>query len=158
MRTHRPLAVLTLAASALCLSGLYPAPAAATDSLDTSKGVARSAFATEIRDREPVDPISTLPADQSLVFFFTELVGLEGETIVHRWEHDGEIQAEVRFEVRGPRWRVYSSKQLLPAWTGEWKVRVLRASGEVLHEDAFAYAPSEESSDDTPAALEPTDD
>ena len=36
-------------------------------------------------------------------------------------------------------WRVWSNKQLLPAWLGEWTVSVLSAEDEVLATESFTY-------------------
>jgi len=105
--------------------------------------VSRSAFTSEIADREPVDQITALDNDVTRIFFFSELMGLEGQTVVHRWEHDGEVLAEVPFEVRGPRWRVYSSKKLDPTWLGEWAVRVVDGAGNELSFDRFTYSKAE---------------
>ena len=112
--------------------------------------VARAQFTTGISDREPMDAITELGTDHTQVYFFTELTGLSGETITHRWEHGGETMAEVSFDVRGPRWRVWSSKQLQPGWTGEWKVSVVDGAGKVLVEKTFNYGAADA------AAMEPT--
>jgi hypothetical protein len=105
--------------------------------------VSRSAFTSEIADREPVDQITALDNDVTRVFFFSELVGLDGQTVVHRWEHNGEMLAEVPFEVGGPRWRVFSSKNLDPLWLGEWSVRVVDGAGNELSLDSFTYSKAE---------------
>jgi len=106
--------------------------------------VARAQFTTGISDREPMDAITELGTDHTQVYFFTELTGFSGETITHRWEHGGETIAEVSFDVRGPRWRVWSSKQLQPDWTGEWKVSVVDGAGNVLVEKTFNYGAAAE--------------
>jgi hypothetical protein len=106
--------------------------------------VARAQFTTGISVHEPIDAITELGTDQTQVYFFTELTGFSGETITHRWEHGGEMMAEVSFDVRGPRWRVWSSKQLQPGWTGEWKVSVVDGAGNVLVEKTFNYGPAAE--------------
>jgi hypothetical protein len=41
--------------------------------------------------------------------------------------------------VGGPRWRVYSSKELDSSWLGEWTVSVIDAYDRVLRKDAFQY-------------------
>jgi hypothetical protein len=102
--------------------------------------VSRSAFTTAIAEREPVDQITVLDNDTTRIFFFSELVGLEGQTVMHHWEHDGEVVAAVPFEVSGPRWRVYSSKTLDPLWLGEWSVRVVDGMGNELSLDSFTYS------------------
>lgn len=91
--------------------------------------VARAIFTTGIEDREPVDELAELPADAGQVYFFTELQGLEGRTVSHRWEYEGRVVAEVPFEVGGPRWRVYSVKTMSPELVGTWTVMVVDESG-----------------------------
>jgi hypothetical protein len=94
--------------------------------------VSRAQFTSAILDREPVDEITSIDSSTAKVFFFTELRDLEETTIRHRWIHGGEVLAEVEFKVRGSRWRVYSSKTLLPEWTKGWKVEVVAEDGAVL--------------------------
>lgn len=101
--------------------------------------IARSTFTTNIVDREPVDSITELSTASDRVYYFTELLGMAGQTITHRWSHNGEVVAEVSFNVGGPRWRVWSSKNLMPAWSGDWKVSVVNAAGEVLGGNRFTY-------------------
>ncbi len=131
--------VAALLGSLLAGACIATAPQAAEDQRTTEGRLERAVFATEIKDREPVDPVSSLPTNRGRVFFFTEIVGLEGHTIRHRWEYKGETMAEVEFDVRGPRWRVYSSKNLLPIWSGDWTVRVLDDSGRELGQTQLAY-------------------
>jgi hypothetical protein len=105
--------------------------------------VSRSAFTSAIADREPVDQVTHLDNDMTRIFFFTELSGLEGETVMHQWEHNGEVMAVVPFEVGGSRWRVYSSKSLDPQWLGQWSVRVMDGGGNELSRDSFTYTEAE---------------
>lgn len=95
--------------------------------------VIRSAFTSEISDREPIDTLNEISND-SKVYFFTELRDMSGQTAIHRWEHEGEVKAEVEFKVGGPRWRVWSSKSFNPEWTGEWKVSVVNGANQVINE------------------------
>ena len=105
--------------------------------------VARSWFTTAVVDLEPVDSISTLTNDHRRILFFTELRNLGGTTVIHRWEWNGTVMAEVPIEVGSARWRAYSSKQLDPVWLGEWKVTVVDRWGEVLAERHFSYVEAE---------------
>lgn len=105
----------------------------------SSGSVMRSAFTTRIDDREPVDDVSSLENDTQEVFYFTELRDMEGQTAKHRWKYQGEVMAEVEFDVKGPRWRVWSSKRFVPDWTGEWTVSVVNAADEVITEDTLQY-------------------
>jgi hypothetical protein len=101
--------------------------------------IARSAFTTEIENREPVNTVTKLDTDEHKIYYFTELKGMEGQQVTHRWEHNGKVMAEVPFQVGGPRWRVYSSKQLENDWTGEWKVSVVDGNGSTLGVNTFTY-------------------
>jgi hypothetical protein len=96
--------------------------------------VVRSAFTREIAEREPTENLQKLTNENGQVKFFTELRDMSGQTAIHRWEYDGKVVAEVEFNVKGPRWRVWSSKSLVPQWTGDWKVSVINGAGEVISE------------------------
>lgn len=125
---------LVLAGATLML----PMPAAAGP--DTAAGeVARAQFTREVVDREPVDTVVELPNDENRVLFFSELLGLQGQTVTHRWEYQGRVMAEVSFEVGGPRWRVYSEKSLMPQQTGMWTVMVVNEQGWPLRAEMFKY-------------------
>jgi hypothetical protein len=99
--------------------------------------VARSVFTTAIADREPVDTLQNIEAQEQKVYYFTELLDMQGQTATHRWEYNGEVIAEIAFEVKGPRWRVWSSKKLPPESLGEWKVSVLNSANEVINENTL---------------------
>ena len=120
---------LSVAVMALLLSGFAQADASL---------VARATFAAGIQDREPVSPSDVFVNEMSPVFFFTEIIGADGRTIVHRWTYQGAVMAEVSFKVKGPRWRIYSSKVLLPFWVGTWTVEVLENDA-VLGTWSFDY-------------------
>ncbi|KAF0192199.1 MAG: hypothetical protein FD165_824 [Gammaproteobacteria bacterium] len=105
----------------------------------TGGSVVRAVFTTMMRDREPMDDITKLGTDVGQVYFFTELGDMNGQRVTHRWQHNGDVMAEVSFDVRGSRWRVWSNKTLTPQLTGTWKVTVLDGSGGVVHEATFEY-------------------
>jgi len=112
----------------------------AADTTAKAKGeVARAAFAKAIEKREPVNKVERLRKGTEKVYYFTELRDMGGQTVTHRWLYDGEVKAEVQFDVGGPRWRVYSSKDLLPAWTGEWTVEVVNGNDRVVRQDTLVY-------------------
>ncbi|MEW8507685.1 MAG: DUF2914 domain-containing protein [Candidatus Thiodiazotropha sp.] len=106
--------------------------------------VARAQFATEIVDREPVDQVVKLDSQTTRIFFFTDLRNLQGRTVSHRWEFEGEVVSEVEFNVGGPRWRVYSAKSLNPDEPGKWTVFVVDESGWPLHASIFEHGVNEE--------------
>lgn len=101
--------------------------------------VARAHFTTGVVDREPQNAIRTLSNDNVEVFFFSEILDAAGATIIHRWEWNGRVMAEVPFEVGGPRWRIFSSKKLEPSWLGEWTVSLVDVAGTVLGRETLRY-------------------
>ena len=111
-----------------------PTPAAEAAS------VKRAQFTNGIENREPIDRISrTLPGwdyqeGAKPIFFFTEVSGLEGRTIYHRWELNGRVVSEIPFDVKSSlRWRVFSSKNIMPTMAGRWRVSVVDDLDNVLY-------------------------
>lgn len=120
-------------------------PEMLTEQSGFSRGsVMRSIFTNGIEDREPVDNMQATGNTANNITYFTELRDMSGQTAKHRWEYKGDVVAEIEFNVRGPRWRVWSSKALLPEWEGEWKVSVLNGAGEVISEDLINYKKTDE--------------
>ena len=107
--------------------------------------VARAVFTSAVTEREPADTITSLSNDATNIMFFTELQGLQGQTVTHRWEHGDKVMAEIKFDVGSARWRVFSSKRLDPSWTGEWKVSVVDANGGTLSTSTFTYTAAADS-------------
>ncbi|MDH5354533.1 MAG: DUF2914 domain-containing protein [Gammaproteobacteria bacterium] len=102
--------------------------------------VSRAMFTTSIQDREPVIAVDSINSSSfSSITFFTELNDLEGHNITHQWSYDGKVMFEKSFEVNGARWRVWTSKTLLPEWTGSWTVNVLDDDRTVLTSKTFEY-------------------
>jgi len=103
--------------------------------------VARSQLTSAVRGREPVDRLSSRvkigESGGRKLFYFTELKGLNGETIFHRWEHDGRTIVTLRFNVGSDRWRAYSSKMIPSHQAGDWRVLVANAEGDVLASSQF---------------------
>lgn len=119
------------------------APAASTQSA-SSEHVARAVFTSDVQNREPTDTVTSLSNDKNKIYFFSELTGLGGQSVTHRWEYQGKTMGEIKFNVGGPRWRVWSSKTLLPQWTGEWRVSIIDGSGNKVGEGTFNYTGANE--------------
>ena len=103
--------------------------------------VAESVLTNNIRDRQPQDDLQgqfrVTSAGIDKVYFFTRVTDLAGKQIMHRWLFDDQVMAEVVLNVGGDDWRTYSSKRIVAAWSGDWKVEVL-ADGEVIHSYPFS--------------------
>jgi hypothetical protein len=102
--------------------------------------VARAIFTSKIIDREPANDLAEMSNASDRIYFYTDLRNLEDKIVTHRWEYNDAIVAEVKFKVGdGPRWRVYSSKNLLPEWTGVWTVIVTDENERTLNTSVFNY-------------------
>lgn len=88
--------------------------------------------------KAPVDTTTAFAASVEKVICFTRIEGAESPTqITHAWYHEGQMKAQVKLQVGSPNWRTYSSKRMLPTWTGQWEVKVLDTSGTILATAAF---------------------
>jgi hypothetical protein len=145
------------------MAAAEPAAPAEEVELPAPGRVERGVFTTAVVGREPQDSLDTLSNRSREVFYFTEIREAPGQTITHRWEWNGKQMAEVSFEVKGPRWRVHSSKRLDPNWVGEWTVTVLDSADRVLSSESFTYTdagaeavPATEVGEEAPAPGEET--
>jgi len=134
--------------------------ASAPEMMANTGTVSRASFTSAVENREPVDQLSSINNNQGEIMYFTELRDMAGQSVTHRWEHDGKVMAEVPFNVGGNRWRVYSSKKLDPSWTGSWKASVISASGETMSVSTFNYEiasqADSQADEQAPAAAEAT--
>lgn len=118
---------------AICLLLVASFPAAAGQ-------VSRAMFTVGVEDREPVLKVDSINSNSyKQISFFTELMEHEGDNVTHQWVYGGKVMFEKTFEVRGPRWRVWTSKSLQPEWTGLWSVNVLDQDRKVLATKSFDY-------------------
>ena len=106
-----------------------------------SRNVARSLVATSIRNREPVntldESVSLREVDRGQLHYFTELTGLMGRKVEHRWIYRGQVEGTMRFQVTSNRWRANSRKTILPHQKGEWRVVVVDEAGRTLGGSRF---------------------
>jgi hypothetical protein len=101
--------------------------------------VKRAVFCTGVTEREPVDEVATLAAPAAQVYFFTEIIGMAGKTVTHKWSLDGSAMGEVPISIGADRWRCYSVKTLAPTMTGTWTVTVVDGEGMTLVEKTVTY-------------------
>ena len=92
--------------------------------------VAEGSITTAVENQQPVDKISTYPADFGKLYCFTRIVGaLSDTTVTHVWYYGDNEMARVPLLIGSGNWRTYSSKRFLPQWAGQWQVKVLDAQG-----------------------------
>jgi hypothetical protein len=103
---------------------------------DASNIIKRAVVCSGVSNHEPTDSLTMIPSNTNKVFFFTEIAGLEGKTITHRWMKDGHKVADIRISVASNRYRCHSSRSVAGK-SGSWTVQVLNDEGEQLIERSF---------------------
>lgn len=129
MNTRRALVLLVSLAGLLVFAGATMAQ---------NIVVAEAVICKEVVDRMPVGSGDVIPAGTERVFCFTRITGAQAETeVTHNWYYQGALKASVVLPVRNADWRTWSSKSLLPEWTGEWMVEILSKEGTPLESILF---------------------
>lgn len=122
---------------ALCMNGdVY---ASGQQCADSGGKVARAIVTTAVENREPVNRVLILENKIPEVFFFSDLRHMEGQQITHRWEHEGKVVLRKQFDVSGPRWRIFSRKELKPEMTGQWTIVITDKDDCPLKAVVFQY-------------------
>lgn len=102
--------------------------------------VSRAVFTIGVDNREPVISVDSISSSSfTSISFFTELADLGGQNVTHQWTYKDNVMFEKSFEVKGSRWRVWTSKTLIPSWTGTWTVNVLDNDRSVIASKSFEY-------------------
>lgn len=101
--------------------------------------VNRIQISTDIVDREPVGVSQNFSGSKiDKLYCFTEILTDNFPTkIVHIWLYNDNIIAEVPLNVNSSKWRTYSSKRILPSWSGRWKVEVYSEDGALIGSKSF---------------------
>lgn len=117
-----------------------PVSQATDDLCEPGSGkVARAMFTTMIDNREPKDRVLILENNTKELYFFSDLRHLQGQNVKHRWEYEGRVIKEKSFQVKGPRWRVFSQHKLDNNMLGRWTVVVTDERGCPLKAVIFQY-------------------
>jgi hypothetical protein len=89
-------------------------------------GVDPGVVCTAVVDRGCEGVSDSFPSSVGKVYAHTRILGMDdGGSVTHRWIYKGQVMAEPRLNVGGPNWRTWSSKNIDPLWSGDWKVEVV---------------------------------
>ena len=94
---------------------------------------------TGVYDRVPTGVSSYFDSSVGTLYAFTRVIGAEGDTrVYHKWYHEGVLVADVTLTVRSGNWRTWSTKNVQPEWTGDWRLVVVSENGSILETVKFA--------------------
>ena len=113
-----------------------------TNAFAVGGSVNNATFTSGISDGAPIDYRQGFLSSTPVVFFYSELLDLKGQTVRHRWSLEGKVMQEVPIEVTRPRQAAWSKSAMQPDWTGDWTVEVIDKDGKVLNRSNFAYNPN----------------
>jgi hypothetical protein len=91
-----------------------------------------------VQDRQPMGVDSVFSSDVGQVYCFTQLTSSQDTTeISHVWFYNDKQMAKVDLTMGAKSWRTWSSKRIMPSWTGNWRVEVQAASGAGIASKSF---------------------
>jgi hypothetical protein len=100
--------------------------------------VSEAVIATQVENLIPQGAAETFPSSVGRLFAFSRITGIKVETeIKHLWFYGDQLKAEITLPVKPMSWRTFSSKKILPQWTGEWKVDITTQDGLLLESLPF---------------------
>lgn len=71
------------------------------------------------------------------IWCWSKIQNGEGTTIRHKYYHKDAEKTVIELDIGSPLWRTYSSKRILPSWTGQWRVEIIDAENNVLRTLSF---------------------
>ena len=100
--------------------------------------IERIVVSTGVENRQPVGESDTFADSVGTLFCYTEIRGMgDSTTVSHVWYHGENRRADVKLNVRGYRWRTWSTKVIQKDWTGDWRVDIVSADGKILKSKRF---------------------
>lgn len=97
------------------------------------------AVGTGVSDRVPTGISTYFDSSVGKLYAFTRITGAEEEIrVYHQWYYGDVLVADVPFSVRSGDWRTWSTKNVQPDWTGDWRLVVVSDDGTVLESIKFA--------------------
>lgn len=105
---------------------------------DMNPAVDEIIICKDVQDRQPVAADSVFFSDAGSIFCYTKVSGAAADSsISHVWYYNDKEMARIKLNVKADVWRTWSSKRIVPEWTGKWHVDVESAAGKVLASKAF---------------------
>jgi len=104
------------------------------------------AVAVAVENRQPIGVSDVFADTVGTLFCFTEIRGMgESTTVSQVWYYGENRMAEVKLNVRGYRWRTWSTKVIQVEWTGDWRVDVVSEDGKILKSKRFRIVATDDS-------------
>lgn len=131
--------MLVLGAMVVIVGSLFAQEGDPVEEREGSLSVAKGVISLRVENREPVGPGDSFEPGVGQLACYTVIEGAADETVIyHVWRHGDELKAKVQLPVRSASWRTWSTKRILPSWTGDWTVTIEDEQGGVLETLSFS--------------------
>ena len=98
-------------------------------------GVKRFLLPRSVSNKEPLGELNDISFNAdgiAVVWTYSEVVDKRGSLLNYVWLHEGSQVATVKVDIRGNRWRSYSSKVINQSMSGAWRVELHDGEGRLL--------------------------
>lgn len=113
--------------------------AKAQDKVLSNIEVSNFVIASGVENLVPKGISRVFPSSVQRLYAFCKINGsLDSINIIHVWYYGEKLMAMVRLPIKSLSWRTYSSKNILPEWTGPWRVDVTTEDGLLLNTLRFS--------------------
>lgn len=106
------------------------------------KRVSRALLTTGLNNREPIDeftpPVKIGNQQTVVLYYFTELKKLKDKALYHEWLRDGQLVAKRQLYIGDEHWRISSKMRFSEKNKGNWTVRLVDKSGQILNQKSFS--------------------
>jgi hypothetical protein len=129
----------------LVIAAILIVAAGSTAAQETGLTVEKMIICTGIEERLPVGESTQFFESVERLYCYTRINGAADTLeVTHVWFFGDEEKARVPLTIKSASWRTWSSKKMLDAWAGAWRVDILGPDGEVLLSREFVYKPVDE--------------
>ncbi len=108
------------------------------------KRVSRALLTTGLNNREPIDefkpPVKIGNKQTVVLYYFTELKKLKDTALYHEWLRNGQLVAKRQLYIGDAHWRISSKMRFSEKNKGDWTVRLVDKSGQILNQKSFSVA------------------
>lgn len=95
------------------------------------------------KSAQPItDNLSIVDSAIGYVTFYTELNGLNGKTIEHQWFYNQQKISSITMAISSEQSINWSQSSILPSQLGDWEVRVVDQTGNILAARRFSVVES----------------
>ena len=112
-----------------------------TAKVSGKNNISRAFLAKGLKEKEPEgiieSPVVVNNKSMTKIYYFTEILNMEGEVLYHYWMWDGKIEFEKELKIWGNRWRASTLKMIPFSKTGQWQARIVNEEGDILNEIEF---------------------